>query len=107
MREIEELVSQLSKVWQVVEEPDFPWFGYYADKYNLEIRSELLSTLDGINETLSDLKLETESLSAKIGVFPPETFSKISWLLDVNKLLSESPEPESYWLTNINQKSFD
>ncbi len=100
MREIEELVSQLSKVWQVVEEPDFPWFGYYADKYNLEIRSELLSTLEGINEILSDLKLETESLSAKIGVFPPETFSKISWLLDVVKLLSESPEPESYWLTN-------
>ena len=102
MREIEELVSQLSKVWQVVEEPDFPWFGYYADKYNLEIRSELLSTLEGINETLSDLKLETEILAAKIGVFPPETFSKITWLLDVTKLLSESPEPESHWLTNSN-----
>ncbi len=39
MRELEELVSQLSKVWQVVEEPDFPWIGYRADKYNLEIRS--------------------------------------------------------------------
>jgi hypothetical protein len=102
MREIEELVSQLSKVWQVVEEPDFPWFGYYADKYNLEVRSELLSTLEAINETISALKLETESLSAKIGVYPPETFSKISWLLDVTKLLSESPEPESHWLTNPN-----
>ncbi len=52
MRELEEQVSQLSKVWQVIEEPDFPWVGYRADKYNLEIRSELLTTLEGINETL-------------------------------------------------------
>ena len=57
MRELEELVSQLSKVWQVVEEPDFPWLGYRADKYNLEIRSELLTTLEAINETLRRLAI--------------------------------------------------
>ena len=100
MRELEELVSQLSKVWQVVEEPDFPWLGYRADKYNLEIRSELLTTLEGINETLRGLQLETEDFSAKLGVFPPETFARIQWLLDVSKLLLESPKPEAYWLTN-------
>ncbi len=100
MRELEELVSQLSKVWQVIEEPDFPWLGYHADKYNLEIRSELLTTLEGINETLHGLELEAEDFSAKLGVFPPETFTRIQWLLDVSKLLSESPKPEAYWLTN-------
>ncbi len=100
MRELEELVSQLSKVWQVIEEPDFPWLGYRADKYNLEIRSELLTTLEGINETLRGLELETEDFSAKLGVFPPETFVRIQWLLDVSKLLAESPHPEAYWLTN-------
>ena len=100
MRELEELVSQLSKVWQVIEEPDFPWLGYRADKYNLEIRSELLTTLEGINETFRGLELETEDFSAKLGVFPPETFARIQWLLDVSKLLAESPHPEAYWLTN-------
>ena len=100
MRELEELVSQLSKVWQVVEEPDFPWLGYRADKYNLEIRSELLTTLENINETLRGLELETEDFSAKLGVFPPETFARIQWLLEVSKLLFESPKPEAYWLTN-------
>ena len=63
MRELEELVSQLSKVWQVIEEPDFPWLGYRADKYNLEIRSELLTTLENINEILRELELETEDFS--------------------------------------------
>ena len=100
MRELEELVSQLSKVWQVIEEPDFPWLGYRADKYNLEIRSELLTTLESINETLRGLELETEDFSAKLGVFPPETFARIQWLLEVSKLLFESPKPEAYWLTN-------
>jgi hypothetical protein len=100
MRELEELVSQLSKVWQVVEEPDFPWLGYKADKYNLEIRSELLTALEAINETLRGLELENEDFSAKIGVFPPESFARIQWLLDVSSLLFESPKPEVFWMTN-------
>jgi very-short-patch-repair endonuclease len=100
MHELEELVSQLSKVWQVIEEPDFPWLGYRGDKYNLEIRSELLTTLENINETLRGLELEIEGFSAELGVFPPPTFERINWLIEVSKLLYESPQPEAYWLTN-------
>ncbi len=100
MRELEELVSQLSKVWQVVEEPDFPWVGYRAEKYNLEVRSELLTTLDAIGATIRELEYETEDFSAKLGVFPPETFARIQWLLNVSGLLYESPKPEAYWLTS-------
>jgi very-short-patch-repair endonuclease len=102
MQELESLVSQLSKVWQVIEEPDFPWLGYRANTYNLEIRSEVLTTLENINEKLHGLELETEDFSAKLGVFPPETFARIIWLLEVSKFLYESPKPESYWLTNPN-----
>ncbi len=101
MRELEELVSQLSKVWQVVGEQDFPWIGYKVDKYNLEIRSELLTTLEEINETLHELEVETEDFSAKLGVFPPETFHRVQWLLDVSAFLFESPKPEKFWLTNL------
>ena len=100
MHELEGLVSQLSKVWQVIEEPDFPWLGYRADAYNLEIRSEVLTELENINETLHEMQLETEDFSAKLGVFPPETFAKIKWLLQVSQFLYESPKPEAYWLTN-------
>ncbi len=99
MHELEELVSQLSKVWQVIEEPDFPWLGYRADAYNLEIRSEVLTALENISETLHELQMEAEDFSAKLGVFPPETFAKMRWLLEVSKFLYESPKPEAYWLT--------
>ncbi len=100
MQELEMLVSQLSKVWQVVEEPDFPWLSYRADAYNLEVRSEVLTTLENINAALHDLQLEAEAYAAKLGVFPPETFARVVWLLEVCKFLYESPKPEAYWLTN-------
>jgi hypothetical protein len=100
MRELEELTMQLSKVWQVIEEPDFPWLGYHADKYNLEIRSELLTTLENISATLRALEQETEEFAAVLGVFPPETFARIQWLIETSNLLHESPKPEVYWLTN-------
>jgi len=100
MHELEDLVSQLSKVWQVVEDPDFPWVGYRADSYNLELRSEVLKTLEDINEALGGLQTEAAEYSAKLGVFPPETFARIQWLLDVSRFLAESPQPETYWLTN-------
>ncbi len=100
MRELEELVSYLSKVWQVIEEQDFPWVGYKADKYNLEIRSELLTALEAIGDTIRELEYECEDFATQLGVFPPENFQRIQWLLDVSNLLFESPKPEVYWLTN-------
>lgn len=100
MQELEDLVSQLSKVWQVIEEPDFPWLDYKTDKYNLETRSELITILESISKTLNELQVENEKFSAKLGLPPPETFAGTNWLLEVSKFLYESPKPEANWLTN-------
>jgi len=100
MRELEELTSQLSKVWQVIEEPDFPWRGYYADTYNLEIRSELLTTLENIKEKMLELAQENEEFATNLGICPPETFARIQWLIETINLLQESPKPEAHWLTS-------
>jgi hypothetical protein len=40
MRELEDLMQRLKNVWQVMEEPDFPWRGYRGNNYNIEVRSE-------------------------------------------------------------------
>jgi superfamily I DNA and/or RNA helicase len=100
MDELEDLISHLSKVWKVIEEPDFPWLGYHASAYNLEVRSELLTTLEKIGSALGELRHETEKFSSKLGVLPPETFMRINWLIELSKLLFESPKPEAHWLTN-------
>jgi very-short-patch-repair endonuclease/predicted house-cleaning noncanonical NTP pyrophosphatase (MazG superfamily) len=104
MQDIEELVSQLSKVWQVVEEPDYPWRGYRASKYNLEVRSELLTFLEDIAQTLSQLQAEGASYASKLGLDAPASFEEVNWLLSVGKYLFESPTPEANWLTEDTAK---
>lgn len=60
MHKLEEAMNALKNVWQVVEEPDFPWRGYKGDKYTVEIRTELSTFLEGLISTLSSLRSESE-----------------------------------------------
>jgi hypothetical protein len=100
--EIEGLTSELSKVWHVIEEPDFPWAGYRASIYNLEVRSELLTTIEVLAQTVEDLQLECANFSGQLGLSPPANLERIKWLISIGKLLYESPKPEAQWLTNRN-----
>ncbi len=97
--ELEGLTSELSKVWQVVEQPDFPWTGYRASLYNLEVRSELLTTIEVLAHTVEDLQLESANCSRQLGVTSPVSFERVKWLLALGKFLYESPAPEVQWLT--------
>ncbi len=98
--ELEGLTSELSKVWQVVEEPDFPWAGYRASIYNLEVRSELLTTIEILAQTIEDLQLESANFSGQLGLSPPASLERVKWLVSIGRLLYESPKPEAQWLTN-------
>ena len=105
MRELEDLMNWLTGIWQVVEEPNFPWRGYKEDRYTLEIRSELATFLENLISALDLLRLEAYKISKQLGIDSPMTFERMSWLLSLGNLLTESPEPEANWVThpNINQ----
>jgi very-short-patch-repair endonuclease/DNA polymerase III delta prime subunit len=96
--ELEGLTSELSKVWQVVEEPDFPWAGYRASLYNLDVRSELLTSIEVFNHTVEDLQLEGASYCSQLGLSSPVSLDRVKWLTNIGKLLFESPKPEAQWL---------
>lgn len=100
MHELEELVSQLKAVWQVVEEDGFPWRGYRGNKYDLEVRSEITTQLEQIISTLNLLRIESGKYAKKLGLETPSTIEKINWLLGINKLLLESVGPEISWVMN-------
>jgi hypothetical protein len=57
-------------------------------------------SFEKIGSAISELQLETKDFSAKLGIFLPESFARISWLIEVSKLLLESMKPEAHWLTN-------
>lgn len=102
MHELEFLVQRLRTVWQVVEDPEFPWRGYRGNNYNLEIRSELLTALNNLTSILDALKSESEKLANQLGLKSPETFDKINWLIEISNLLLESPKPEASWVLHPN-----
>jgi hypothetical protein len=101
MRELEELVSRLKNVWQVMDE-DFPWRGYRGNKYSLEVRSELLTVLDSLISTIDSFTTEAGKFANQLGLDAPLTFDQVKWLIEVSDFISESPKPEANWVTHPN-----
>ncbi len=106
MHELEDLVSQLKSAWQIMEEKDFPWCGYRAHTYNLEIRSELSPFLDDVIFKMNSLRLESANFSSLLGLEPPLTFERVNWLIGLGDFLLESPKPEASWVLDPNLDQF-
>jgi hypothetical protein len=99
MRELEDLMHRLKNVWQVVDEPDFPWRGYRGNNYNVEVRSELSTVLGNLISIIDLLRLESDKFANQLGLNTPSTFDQVKWLIEISSLLLESPKPEASWVT--------
>ena len=104
MCELEDLISRLKNVWQVMD-ADFPWRGYRGNTYSLEVRSKLLTVLDNLISTIDAFKTETSRFANQLGLDAPVTFDQVKWLIEVSNFILESPKPEASWVThpNLNQ----
>jgi hypothetical protein len=102
MRELEDLMSRLKNVWQVMEEPDFPWRGYRGNDYNVEVRSEVSTVLGDLISTIDALRLEAGKFANQLGLNTPSTFDQVKWLIEIGGLLLESPKPEASWVLHPN-----
>ena len=100
--ELEDLMARLKAVWEVMEDPDFPWRGYRGSEYNLEIRAELFTVLSDLISTMESLKLEASKFANQLGLNTPSTFERVKWLIKIGNLLLESPKPEASWVTHPN-----
>ena len=98
LSELEGLILKLKSVWQIAEEPNFPWKGYIDNSYNLQVRLELTNILDNLISTIESIKMETSDLSSKLGIDKPTTIDRIRWLISITQLLSESLKPEKNWV---------
>jgi hypothetical protein len=102
MRELEDLMSRLKNVWQVMEEPDFPWRGYRGNDYNVEVRAEVSTVLGDLLSTIDALNLEAGKFANQLGLSTPATFARVKWLIEIGNLLLESPKPEASWVMHPN-----
>ena len=106
MRELEDLMRRLENVWQVMEDPDFPWRGYRGSNYNLEIRSELSTVLGNLIPTIDSLRVESGKFANQLGLKTPATFDQVKGLIGMGNFLLESPKPEASWVTHPNIDQF-
>ncbi len=100
MRELEDLMVHLKTVWQVMEDPNFPWRGYRGNDYNMEVRAELSTVLGALLSTIEALKLESCKFASPLGLNAPSTFEQVKWLIEISDLLLESPKPEASWVVH-------
>jgi hypothetical protein len=98
MHELEDLVLHLKSVWQVMEDPDFPWSGYRGNKYNVEVRAEVSTVLSGLISTIDELNVEAGKFANLLSLSAPPTFERVKWLIEIGSLLLESPKPEASWV---------
>jgi hypothetical protein len=102
MRELEDLMHRLRNVWQVMEEPDFPWRGYRGNNYDIKVRSELSTVLGNLISTIASLRLESGKFANQLGLKTQSTFNQVKWLIEIGGLLLESPKPEASWVVHPN-----
>jgi hypothetical protein len=102
MLELEDLMSTLKNVWQVMEDPDFAWRGYKGSEYNVEVRAEVSAVLSDLISTIEALKLETGKFANQLGLDTPSTFERVKWLIEIGNLLLQSPEPAESWVMHPN-----
>jgi len=98
IQKLEEAIHQLKNVWQVVEDPDFPWRGYKGEKYTVEMRLDLSALLERLISTLDSLRFESEIYAAQLGLKKPSTFEQLKWLIKIGEIARESPGPEIEWV---------
>ena len=100
MNKLLELMTKLKGVWKVVEEVDFPWYGFLGNNFNMEICSELSICLDNLLASFKQLQSEIIQFSKKLGLSTITNFSQVTWLIDIGAILKESPRPEVNWVLN-------
>ena len=98
--EILAIMTTLKSVWKVVDESDFPWYGFLGNNFDMEICSDLSKSLETLLLSIKKLQLEIIQFSRNLGLSPVFTFNQINWLLKIGSIPLESPKPEANWVMN-------
>lgn len=87
-------LQRLQALWHVRTEADFPWRGFKADRYSLQLRDEVLGLIDRIRGRGDKLRAAAEQYGTQLGVR-----GSIASLLKLGDLLEKRPaHVEPAWL---------
>jgi len=93
--DMKQAVQRLGQLWHIATEQDFPWRGFKAERYNLQLRDEVLGLIDRVRTRLEKLQAAADQYGRDIGGTGP-----IHWLLKLGDLLEAIPGPiPQHWIS--------
>jgi hypothetical protein len=84
--DLKQLLARLQQLWHIRAEPHYPWKGFKADRFSLQLRDEAVALIDKVRARLDKLKTAADQYAAKIGVSGP-----VAWLLKLGDVLESRP----------------
>jgi hypothetical protein len=85
---------RLQALWHVRAEPDFPWRGFKADRYSLQLRDEVLGLIDRCRERGQKLRAAADQYGKQLCVS-----GSVAALLKLGDLLDKRPaHVEPAWM---------
>ncbi|MCI0379663.1 MAG: DUF4011 domain-containing protein, partial [Gemmataceae bacterium] len=98
--DLKQMLHRLQQLWHIREDANYSWRGFKAERYNLQLRDEVVSLIDKIRARLDKVKSAAGNYAGKLGVHAPAL-----WLLKVGELLDARPTAlPAAWL---NETSLD
>jgi hypothetical protein len=100
--ELTQMLQRLQHHWHIRSDKDYPWRGFKADRYTLQLRDEIVALIDRIRTAGGKLRTAADQYAAQLGVQ-----GNISDLLKLGDLLEKRPpNTQTSWLTTPDLAAF-
>jgi Protein of unknown function (DUF4011) len=84
--ELQQLLQRLQHHWHIRSETNYPWRGFKADRYSLQLRDEIVALIDRIRSKDDKLRSSAANYAQQLGLS-----GSISELLKLGDLLENRP----------------
>ncbi len=100
--ELTQLLQRLQHHWHIRTEKNYPWQGFKADRYSLQLRDEIVGLIDRIRGRGDKLRASADQYAGELGLR-----GSISDLLKLGDLLEKRPANTlATWLTTADIAAF-
>lgn len=100
--ELKQLLQRLQHHWHIRSEPNYPWRGFKAERYSLQLRDEVVGLIDRVRARDDKLRAAAEQYANQLGVRGAS-----SDLLKLGDLLEKRPANAlAAWLTTPDIAAF-
>jgi very-short-patch-repair endonuclease len=86
--DLKQMLDRLKQLWHVRADGSYPWKGFKADRFTLQLRDEVVGLIDRIRGRIDKFKSAANQYAAKLGVQGP-----VNWLLKLGEVLEARPGP--------------